>query len=77
MLDYEGSLQGYQQILHTHGIDFDLTNLAGATKSESEGVVRGLLQQRAQQARAAEEQAERDRLDMAGMARSILFAGVG
>jgi len=43
MLDYEGDLSIYQKQLDEAGIDFDITNMAGARKSEIEGYVGALI----------------------------------
>lgn len=43
MLDYVGSMDTYQKRLDMAGINYDITLLAGATQSEVEGFVNGLI----------------------------------
>ena len=41
--DYDGGMGKYQAELDAAGIDFDITNLCGATKREIEGFVSNLI----------------------------------
>lgn len=39
MFDYSGSFEGYQKQLNEAGVDYDITNLCGCTRSEIESFV--------------------------------------
>lgn len=47
MLDHDGNFTRYQQQLDAAGIDFDITNLAGATSREITQFVHLLMQRKA------------------------------